>query len=309
MSRNLIMLASLVLCSSLPLAAQSLSRHTSPEKMTLADAVDFVRPSIVQITARIDPSPAPAGQDGTPAIFARLGTGFIVNSGGYVITARHIVESPEEAPTEGTKHLFVRLASPIVDLPDGTKFRGAFGTTEAEIVDEDAQHDLALLKMRQNPFQGLMEKIAVGSRSVSYLHRVATLGSGRDRDGEEIAVSGYPLENVVLITTSGHLATAQAFDTEEVPGAPSLRMPDTADSYLADIHINPGNSGGPVYAVDSGKVIGVCVAYDPAPVVFGDRGHESVKVNNRPIDCNSGLAVVVPVRYVIDLLKKNKLAN
>jgi hypothetical protein len=64
-----------------------------------------------------------------------------------------------------------------------------------------------------------------------------------------------------------------------------------------------------VYAVDSGKIIGVCVAYDPAPVVFGDRGHESVRVNNRPIDYNSGLAVVVPVRYVIDLLKKNKLTN
>lgn len=117
------------------------------------------------------------------------------------------------------------------------------------------------------------------------------------------------MENVVLITTSGHLATAQAFDTEEVPGAPTLRMPDTANSYLADIHRNPGNSGGPVYAVDSGKVIGVCVAYDPAPVVFGDGGHESVKVNNRPIDYNSGLAVVVPIRYVIDMLKKNKLAN
>ena len=309
MLRYLIVLASLLLGSGLPVFAQSASKHVNSERMTLADAVDFVRPSIVQITAQIDPPPGPAGQDGTPAIFARLGTGFIVNAGGYVITARHIVESPREAPTEGTKRLFIRLASPIVDLPDGTKFRGAFGTTEAEIVDEDAQHDLALLKMRQNPFQGAMEKIQIGSRSVSYLHGVATLGSGRDRDGEEIAVSGYPLENVVLITTSGHLATAQAFDTEEVPGVPTLRMPNTADSYLADIHINPGNNGGPVYSVDSGRVIGVCVAYDPAPVVFGDRGHESVKVNNRPIDYNSGLAVVVPVRYVIDLLKKNKLAN
>jgi hypothetical protein len=77
-------------------------------------------------------------------------------------------------------------------LPNGTKFRGAFGTTEAEIVDEDAQHDLALLKMRQNPFQGEMEKIEIGSRSASYLHRVATLSTGRDRDGEEILCQAIP---------------------------------------------------------------------------------------------------------------------
>src|SRR5665213_1244424 len=105
MLRYLVVLASLLLGSGLPVFAQSPNKHVNSERMTLADAVDFVRPSIVQITARIDPPSGPAGQDGTPPLFARLGTGFIVNAGGYVITARHIVESPEEAPPEGAKHL------------------------------------------------------------------------------------------------------------------------------------------------------------------------------------------------------------
>ena len=34
-----------------------------------------------------------------------------------------------------------------------------------------------------------------------------------------------------------------------------------------------------------------------------------MKVNKRPIDYNLGLAVVVPVPFVVELLKKNGLTN
>ena len=88
---------------------------------------------------------------------------------------------------------------------------------------------------------------------------------------------------------------------------PGFVVPDTADFYLGDMHVNPGNSGGPVYLVGEGKVIGVCVAYDMAPVVYGDGNHEPASAGNRPLFSNSGLAVVIPVRYVTDLLKKHNL--
>jgi S1-C subfamily serine protease len=73
------------------------------------------------------------------------------------------------------------------------------------------------------------------------------------------------------------------------------------------MHVNPGNSGGPVYSIEEGKVIGVCVAYDMAPVVYGDGNHEPASAGNRPFFSNSGLAVVIPVRYVADLLKNHNL--
>jgi len=95
-----------------------------------------------------------------------------------------------------------------------------------------------------------------------------------------------------------------------VPGAPAgFTFPDTADFYIGDMHVNPGNSGGPVYSVEQGKVIGVCVAAALAPVVYGDGNHEPASAGNRPLFSNSGLSVVIPVRYVIDLLKKNNVKS
>jgi hypothetical protein len=59
--------------------------------------------------------------------------------------------------------------------------------------------------------------------------------------------------------------------------------------------------------VEQGTVLGVCVAYDMAPVVHGDGSHEPTNSGNRPLFPNSGLSVVIPVRYVMDLLNKHNL--
>jgi S1-C subfamily serine protease len=114
----------------------------------------------------------------------------------------------------------------------------------------------------------------------------------------------------MLISTSGNLASSWAFDNvpTQVPGAPpGFSVRDVGDFYIADVRVNPGNSGGPVYLVELGEVIGVCVAFDLAPVVYGDGSHEPASAGNRPLSYNSGLSVIVPIRYVIDLLKKNSL--
>src|SRR5438132_584434 len=53
-------------------------------------------------------------------------------------------------------------------------------------------------------------------------------------DGEPIAISGYPLAEPTLVTTSGHIACSWTIHNHQ-------------DHYLADVTANPGNSGGPVY--------------------------------------------------------------
>lgn len=114
----------------------------------------------------------------------------------------------------------------------------------------------------------------------------------------------------MLVTTSGNLASSWSSEVQEiqVPGAPAgFRMPDVADSYLADVRVNGGNSGGPVYSVESARVIGVCVSFDTAPVQYGNGNQEPATIGGRPLSYNSGLSNVVPIRYLIELLKKHNL--
>jgi hypothetical protein len=65
--------------------------------------------------------------------------------------------------------------------------------------------------------------------------------------------------------------------------ADTLRLAGRREFYLADFKADEGMSGGPVYLVDSGAVIGVVQGYTQDP----------------------RLAVLVPARYVIQLLKSN----
>jgi len=87
---------------------------------------------------------------------------------------------------------------------------------DCDVVEEDALHDIALVRMKQNPFTGGMGTfMKTPTGSIDYPHKVAVLRPNRPRDGEHIAVSGYPLSSTVLITTSGIVASAWAYVTSK----------------------------------------------------------------------------------------------
>lgn len=137
-----------------------------------------------------------------------------------------------------------------------------------------------------------------GGVAINGLYGLAMLRTDRPREGVGIAVSGYPLSTPTLITTSGAIASSWSVDSVEVqpPGAPEgFTIPDLKDSYIADVAVNPGNSGGPVCLAASGEVIGVCVAFRVA-----EAGDESM-----PLRYNSGLSVVVPIKYGVELLGRH----
>lgn len=134
--------------------------------------------------------------------------------------------------------------------------------------------------------------IVMNGSSTAFSGKPVIFNSHRPQDGVSIAVSGYPLSEPALVTNAGSVATTWSMH-ETKPNGRSF------NSYLGDVQVNPGNSGGPVYLVDDGSVIGVCVAYKSAPLL--------IQSSDLGIRTNSGLTVIVPTEYVIEMLKKNSI--
>ena len=259
--------------------------------MDLTTAIKRVQPSIVQINLLAYGFPRGGAIPQPINLNQPLGTGFVISTEGYVVTANHVME-------EGFKAL-ESLQSEVKTLsigfayPNTQEMRGNFTLMDFDLVETDKIHDIALLKLKSKEIPPMF-----GNVPPLKLEPVV-LNLDRPEDGVAIGISGYPLNQSVLVTNGGFMATSWAFDLQELksPGTPEFyRKLDIADSYLADINVNPGNSGGPVYLASDGSVIGLCVAYLPTNV-RDDKG----SVQN----CyyNTGLAIVVPSRYVCELLE------
>jgi S1-C subfamily serine protease len=277
--------------------------------MDLSQAVEIIRPSIVQIgLTAVEVLDARGNGIKQQWLHHLLGTGFLVSSEGHVITANHLIGHGRELITKiqaRSKHLLVGLA-----LPNTEKMRGNFTNVVFHVVDTDALHDLALLKLAQNPFKGEVRSgFVIGGKEIQLLFGTVTLNCKRPKDGAAIGISGYPLGLPVLVTNAGHMATVWSFDIQEVPlgGAPPewYRKTEVADTYLADVQANPGNSGGPAYLADNGTVIGVCIRIRLAPVC--NQHGDSASIDQQQLLYSSGLTEVVPAQYVTDLLRKNNV--
>jgi S1-C subfamily serine protease len=267
--------------------------------VVLSEAIVVAGPSVVQIAfVASDLSAELSQRIGRSWLVGALGTGFFVNDGAFVITARHVITEGRAQLGQlaaGRKGMVVGLA-----IQNSDKMRGNFLQVGFDVVVEDEANDLTLIRLQQNPFAGeVTSGIQIGDEMVALPVGVGGLVMRRPVDGEAVAVSGYPLNEPVLITTSGHVASAWASETVQVRprGAPAgFEMPKMLDRYLVDVEVNPGNSGGPVYRVEDAGIIGVAISTKAAPV----RG----RVND-PAVYGVGLAHVVPAQYVVDLLNKH----
>jgi S1-C subfamily serine protease len=233
----------------------------------LSETIDRVRGGIVQIRK------VTAGNDlGDP-----IGTGFLVGLKPYrAVTAKHVTDA-----IGAGQGLHIAFAGPSVRTPE-LMIEAAFVGAPARVVDTDEENDLALLELLDPNFS--LEGFQVGPAQIPFDPHGFVVASEVPREGDALAVSGYPLSQPSLVTNAGILASA--FSPDGTPGK-------WADRLLGDFTANPGNSGGPVYECATGQLIGVCVAGRLAPVVAG-QGMVA-----------AGLTVIVPVSKVNELLVKN----
>jgi S1-C subfamily serine protease len=102
---------------------------------SLPDAIDIVRPCVVQILLR-------AGGMRRPQ---PIGTGFIVDNSGLVLTARHVPRDGRKA-AEAQKMQNIGFTVGLAEA-NTENMRGNFTLVGCQIIEEDPRHDLTLLQM------------------------------------------------------------------------------------------------------------------------------------------------------------------
>jgi len=193
----------------------------------LADLADRARPAVVHVRGIAPPEEEASGSaartDGSVERVS-IGTGFIINKKGYVVTNDHVVH--------GVTRLRVRLH-------DGREFAAC-------VLGTDAPTDIALLKMDAH------EDLPV-----------LPLGdSDSVRVGEPVIAIGNPFGFNNSVTAG--IVSAKERVVDRAAANSSTHPPAGSESYSffiqTDASINLGNSGGPIIDRD-GQVIGVSAAF------------------------------------------------
>jgi S1-C subfamily serine protease len=278
------------------------SQGSNPEKI-----VAEIHPAIVQIEC------------GMFSKIKVLGTGFIVSAEAHILTAAHVLS------------LAGKCASPLVglEIPDviGTRhsLQGTFEYEPFRVVEVDQKHDIALLKMIKNPFRGeLLIPFAAltGPNQVTVYEpkpSIVRLGTGPVSFGEAVATSGYPKDSAVMLTQAGIIAGKDYLPDPDAYSDPN--QSDLTEIDLVDFAAHPGNSGGPLYDMATGVILGICDRRwvypatwesDGADVTLSESGDAVARVKDGKtedgIEVSSGISEFIPIRYAIDLLKKNHVS-
>ena len=231
----------------------------------LPDIIDSIRPSIVGVGTTY-PTRQPIGNEQRAQL---LGTGFVVGDGSLIATNHHVL--PELLDHENRQSLAVFAG------------RGRDARTRlAEVVAEDQEHDLALLRIQGDPLPAL------------------TPGNADSvREGEMMAFTGFPIGTVLGLFPVTHRGIVSSItpvartadNAADLTPTQLRRMRNPFDVFQLDAIAYPGNSGSPVYRQSDGELIGVLNS------VFIKESREAIL--ERP----SGISYAIPISWLERLLE------
>jgi len=162
-----------------------------------------LRPAVVQITSE---QTAMDQFDQPFTVPAGVGSGFIYDAQGHILTNNHVVEGADQL---------------LVSLPDGRSF-------EAKLIGRDPQTDLAVVQIQGDGLPvaelGDPDQLQVGDWVVAI--------------GNALALPGGPTVTAGVVSAIGR--------TVQEPGTRTTVGPFLFDVIQTDASINPGNSGGPL---------------------------------------------------------------
>lgn len=146
-----------------------------------------------------------------------LGSGFVFDKEGHIVTNYHVVEGAEELE---------------VDFPSGLKVRG-------EVIGKDPDSDIAVIKV-DSP-AGVLFPLEMGD-------------SNNIKVGQTVIAVGNPFGLSGTMTTG--IISARGRTLDSLRTTPEGASFSAGGIIQTDAAINPGNSGGPLMDLQ-GKVIGI----------------------------------------------------
>lgn len=195
--------------------------------LTVAEAYNKVKPAVVTITA--------SGKVSYSRFYSQdvegIGSGFIINEDGNVLTNYHVIELALTANGVTNKV--------TVSMSDGQE-------VEADIVNYDKDRDIAMLKLAEGTkVPGVAE---LGDSDALYV-------------GQEVIAIGTPLgTNFAQTCTKGIVSGVNRSLDESTDGSAVQSESESSYEYIqTDTAINSGNSGGPLINSE-GQVIGINTA-------------------------------------------------
>lgn len=237
----------------------------APARADLPAVIDAVRPSIVGVGTTY-PERQPIGGARPNQL---LGTGFAIGDGSVVATNYHVL--PKLLDYENRQALAVFVGR-------GREARKRV----AEVIAEDREHDLALLRIEGKP----LPPLPLGDADCV-------------REGEMMVFTGFPIGAVLGLFPVSHRgivssitpAARTADNAADLSPAQLRRMRNPFNVFQLDAIAYPGNSGSPVYRESDGEVIGVVNS------VFIKESREAIL--ERP----SGISYAIPVTWLKALLR------
>jgi S1-C subfamily serine protease len=184
--------------------AQNLNGTSNNNKdLSLNDLFELVENSIVQVTKTMPPA-NPFGPDKENT--TSLGSGFIYNNKGYIVTNNHVVENAKVVD---------------VTLINGDRYT-------ANVTGTDAFSDLAVIKINEN------------TTTTTTIPKPLVVGNSSElRVGDQVVAIGNPFGLESSMTTGIVSQIGRLLSIDE-------RGFSIPNAIQTDALINPGNSGGPL---------------------------------------------------------------
>ena len=236
---------------------------------TLPQVIKQIKPSIVGVGTLQSTRRPPS---------KLMGTGFVVADGYHVITNYHVI--PKRINTDRKEQLVIFYRSNNANKKGEIKYR------KVRVLAQDKEHDLALLRIEGTKIPAL---------------KIET--SRKPQEGERIAFTGFPIGAELGLFPVTHQGIISSISPVVIPAPSSStltikmikRLKNPYFVYQLDATAYPGNSGSPMFDSSNGKVLGVINK------VFIKESKESV------LQKPSGITYAIPGKYIIKLLKKNKI--